>query len=179
VVWGLASLFLVNLTWCAGFQWGGVLLASRVLGAGMRGYGFLVGAYGVGNVAANLVIANMAIRRRVFTMFAARLVLCAGFLLLACAPSLPIAMLGAAIAAIGGPMTELPFVAILQTEIPPSQTGRVFGLRLMIEHAGVAAGLASSAAIFGVVPVRAGIAACALTMGAAGVLGILRFGTKQ
>jgi hypothetical protein len=178
VVWGLATLFLVNATWCAGFQWGGELLASRVLRAGMSGYGFLIGAYGVGNVLGNLVFANIHIERRIATMSASRVVLCVGFLILATAPSLPIAMLGAAIAAVGGPMGELPFIAILQTEIPRQHTGRVFGLRLMIEHAGVATGLVLSAPLFATVPVRVGIASCALALGAGGVAGLVRFGTR-
>jgi DHA3 family macrolide efflux protein-like MFS transporter len=178
VAWSLAVLFLVNATWAAGFQVGGVLLASRALSVGVAGYGLLVGAYGAGNVVGNVVVGSMHVERKVTTIFAARIVLGAGFLVLASARSLPVAMLGAAIAAIGGPMGELPLVALLQTEFPPHQAGRVFSLRFMIEHAGVASGLLVAAPLFAVAPVRVGIAACAVLLVLGGAAGLVRFGVR-
>jgi MFS family permease len=178
ITWALVTLFVVNATWCAGFQVGAVLFASRVIHVGISGYGFLVGAYGVGNVVGNLIVGNVHIRRKVPTIFAAKLVLGAGFLILAAAPNLHVAMLGAALAAIGGPMGELPLVAMLQTELGTRHRGRVFGLYVMVQHAGVALGLASAAPLFAVVPERAGIAGCALALAASGVAGLVRFGTS-
>jgi len=179
VTWGLAALFLTNLAWCAGFQVGGVLLASRVLGSGIGGYGLLVGAYGVGNVAGNLVVGSTFVERRVTMVFAAKIVLGAGFVVMALAPSLPLAMAGAALAAIGGPMGELPLVSLLQTEFVARQRGRVFSLYLMVQNAGVALGLTLAAPLLAVVPVRQGIAGCALALVAVGLAGIARFGWKR
>lgn len=178
VTWSFAALFVTNVTWCAGFQVGGVLLASRVLGTGISGYGLLVGAYGVGNVAGNLVVSAVHVERRLRAIFGGKLVLGAGFVLLALAPSLPVAMAGAAIAAIGGPLGELPMVSMLQTDFPGGQRGRVFGLYVMTQHAGVAAGLALAAPFFAIVPVRAGIVACAAALAASGLAGLGRFGTR-
>jgi MFS family permease len=178
VSWSLVVLLVTNLTWCAGFQVGGVLLASRVLGTGIAGYGLLVGAYGVGNVAGNLLVSSVHVKRHLLAVFAGKLVLAAGFLVLAVAPSLPVAMAGAAIAAIGGPLGELPMIAMLQTEFSSSQRGRIFGLYIMTQHAGVAAGLVLAAPFFAVVPVRGGIALCALALAAAGFAGIARFGVR-
>ena len=178
VAWALAVLFLVNASWAAGFQVGAVLFASRALSTNISGYGFLIGSYGVGNVAGNLVVANIHIERKVTTIFLSKLVLGAGFFVLATAPSLPVAMLGAALAAIGGPMGELPLVALLQTEFPSHQAGRVFSLRFMIDHAGVAAGLVLAAPLFAVAPVRVGIAACAGLLVLVGVAGLARFGLR-
>jgi DHA3 family macrolide efflux protein-like MFS transporter len=177
--WALTVLFLVNAAWAAGFQVGGVLLASRGLGTGIAGYGYLVGAYGAGNVAGNLVVGSIHLERKLATMFTARAVLGVGFLLLASAHSLPVAMAGAAIAAIGGPMGELPLVALLQTEFPPEKAGRIFGLRFMVEHAGVAAGLVLAAPLFAFVSVRIGIGACAAALLLASAAGLLRFGVKR
>ncbi len=57
--WALGVLFLVNAAWAAAFQVGGVLLASRELSTGIGGYGYLVGAYGAGNVVGNLVVGSV------------------------------------------------------------------------------------------------------------------------
>jgi DHA3 family macrolide efflux protein-like MFS transporter len=177
--WALAVLFLVNASWAAGFQVGGVLLASRELSTGIAGYGYLVGAYGAGNVVGNLVVGSMHVERKLATMFAARIVLGVGFLLLASARSLPVAMAGAAIAAVGGPMGELPLMALLQTEFPSHQSGRIFGLRFMLEHAGVAAGLVLAAPLFAFVPVRGGIAVCGGVLVVGGGVGLVRFGVRR
>jgi MFS family permease len=177
--WALAVLFLVNASWAAGFQVGGVLLASRQLSTGIAGYGFLVGAYGAGNVAGNLVVGSMHIERKLTTMFTARVILGVGFLVLASARSLPVAMAGAAIGAFGGPMGELPLIALLQTEFPSHQSGRVFSLRFMLEHAGVAIGLVLAAPLFAVTPVRVGIAACAALLIVGGIAGLVRFGVRR
>ena len=177
--WALALLFVVNASWAAGFQVGGVLLASRELSTGVAGYGYLVGAYGAGNVAGNLLVGSVHIERKLTTIFCAHLILGAGFLLLASARSLPLAMTGAALAAIGGPMGALPLVALLQTEFPPGKSGRIFSLRFMIEHAGVAVGLVLAAPLFAVAPVRVGIAACAVLLLGGAAAGFVRFGLKQ
>jgi DHA3 family macrolide efflux protein-like MFS transporter len=177
--WALAALFLVNVAWAAAFQVGGVLLASRELSSGVAGYGYLVGAYGAGNVVGNLVVGNVHVERKLATIFAARAVLGVGFLVLASARSLPVAMVGAAIAAIGGPMGELPLVALLQTDFPPEKAGRIFSLRFMIEHAGVAAGLVLAAPLFALTSVRIGISACAVALLAAAFAGFARFGLKR
>jgi MFS family permease len=179
VAWALAALFLTNATWAAGFQVGGVLLASRTLGTGISGYGYLVGAYGAGNVVGNLLVGSVHVERKVMAIFAAKLALGGGFLLMAFAPSLPVAMLGAALAAMGGPVGHLPLVALLQTEFPPERAGRVFALRFMVDNAGVAAGLVLAAPLFAVAPVRVGIAACASAMALGGAAGLVRFGTKR
>ena len=178
VAWAFAGLFVTNATWAAGFYVGAVLLASRTLGSSLAGYGFLVGAYGVGNVAGNLILGNTRIEKKTTAVFLSNLVLGAGFLVLASAPSLRVAMLGAALAAVGGPMGELPLIALLQTEFPSRQAGRVFSLHFMIDHAGFAAGLVLAAPLFAVVPIRVAIAACAVALLLTGASGLARGGRR-
>jgi MFS family permease len=179
VTWAFVALFLVNVTWCAGFQVGAALFTSRVLKTEIGGYGLLIGAYGAGNITGNLVVSNIAVQRKLFAVFGAKLILGAGFLLMAFAPTLPVAMIGAAIAAVGGPVGELPLVGMLQTEFPSHQTGRVFGLYMMVQHAGVAIGLILAAPLFALVSERAGIAGCALALAATGLAGLMKFGTRR
>ncbi len=64
VSWAFGALFIVNATWCAGFYIGSVFLASRVLGGDVDAFAFIIAAYGVGNIAGNLVITNSFTRRK-------------------------------------------------------------------------------------------------------------------
>jgi MFS family permease len=179
VTWALSTVFAVNATWCAGFQVGGALFTSRVLHTDIGGYGLLIGAYGVGNIAGNVVVSNLVTKRKLLAIFGSRLLLGTGFLLMAAAPNLHIAMVAAAIAAVGGPIGEIPMVGMLQMEFPAHQTGRVFGVYVMVQHAGVALGLVLAAPLFAFVSERLGIALCAVLLAASGVAGLLKFGVRR
>ncbi|HEY2510982.1 MAG TPA: MFS transporter [Polyangiaceae bacterium] len=176
--WALASVFLVNTTWAAGFQVGAVLLASGPLSTALTGYAFLVGSYGAGNVVGNLVVGNIHVERKTTLIATSMVVLGTGFLLLAWAPSLPVAMLGASLAAIGGPMGGLPLISLLQSEFPSNRAGRIFSLRFMTEHAGVTTGLLLATPLYAFASVRVGISTCALTLVAGGAAMFARFGTR-
>ena len=177
--WALASTFLVNATWAAGFQVGAVLLASGPLATALTGYAFLVGSYGAGNVVGNLVVGSVHVERKTTLISASMVVLGAGFLLMGWAPSLPVAMLGASLAAIGGPMGGLPLISLLQSEFPSNHAGRVFSLRFMTEHAGVTTGLLLATPLYAIASVRMGIATCALLLVAGGAAMFARFGTTH
>lgn len=85
---------------------------------GVGTYGLIVGAYSAGNVLSNLLVGSLAIRRHAAMYFAGKVVLGGGFLLLAGAQTQEIAMLGAARAAVGGPMGDIPLLVVMQTELP-------------------------------------------------------------
>jgi hypothetical protein len=104
VAWAFAALFGVNLAWACAFAVGAPLFAARVLGEDVGAYGFLIAAYGVGNIASNLVLGSIPMRRPLRTIFVGKLVHGLGFVVLAAAPSLPVALAGAALSAVGGPM---------------------------------------------------------------------------
>lgn len=141
LTWALTLMAFVSLAWGAAFTVGVPLLAARVLGGTVGAYGLIVGAYGVGNVAGNLVIGSLTIRHRVAMLFTGKVVLGLGFLLLAVAPSLSVAMLGSAFAAVGGPMGDIVLVTMMQTDLPSDQIGKVYSLLMIIESAGGSLGL--------------------------------------
>lgn len=169
------GLILINATWSAAFTIGGALFAARELGGDVGAYGLLVGAYGAGNITSNLVIGSLGLRHRVPMLFLGNVVLGGGFLLLAIAPSLHLAMLAAALAAVGGPIESLALVAIIQDELPREQLGKIFSLRMMVQYAGVSLGLVAAGPLFTLLSVRAGIAASAALMVGYGFAGYLRF----
>jgi MFS transporter, DHA3 family, macrolide efflux protein len=132
LAWALALVSIVSLAWSAAFTVGIPLLADRVLRGNIGAYGFIVGAYGVGNVLSNLVIGSLVVRRKELMLFSGEIVLGAGFLILAFAPNLLIALLGSAFAAIGGPMGDLMLLTMIQTNFPPEQIGKIYSLLMLI-----------------------------------------------
>ena len=94
------ALLVVNLAWSAAFTVGLALLTDQAFGASIGVYGLLVAAYGVGNVLSNLVVGGLEVKHRVTLFFMGKLVLGFGFVVLALAPSVPIALLGAALGAL-------------------------------------------------------------------------------
>ncbi len=179
LLWVLVSNGLISAVWAIAFTLGAALLADRVLGGNVGAYGLIVGAYGVGNVMSNLVIGSLTIRRRVALIFTGKLVLGAGFLMLAAAPTLLVALLGSAFAAIGGPMNDIMALTMIQTDLPADQIGKVYSLRTILENLGLSLGLLLAVPLFAYLSVPLVIALCALVMLALGAAGLLRFGFSE
>jgi MFS family permease len=174
------SFFLVNqafsnLAWAPAYNVGAALLASRELDGEVGSYGLILGAYGAGNIASNIVVGNMRVGRPTVMLSSARIVQAAGTLILAFAGSLPVAMAGSFIAAVGGPMADLMLLAVMHRDTP-SQIGKVYALRMTLASVGVFAGLLLAGPLYSAVDVRTGIALCAALMLATGVAGFARFG---
>ncbi len=179
LLWALVTNGLISAVWAIAFTIGAALLADRVLGGNVGAYGLIVGAYGVGNVMSNLVIGSLTIRRRVALIFTGKLVLGAGFLILAAAPTLPVALVGSAFAAIGGPMNDIMTLTMIQTDLPADQIGKVYSLRTILESLGLSLGLLLAVPLFAYLSVPLVIALCALVMIAIGAASLLRFGFSE
>ncbi len=179
LAWALASNGISNIAWGAGFTVGAPLLASRVLSGQVGAYGLIVGAYGAGNVLGNIVIGSMTIHRRVAMLFAGRLVLGGGFLIMAMATNLPVAILGSAVAAVGGPMGDIVMLTMIQQDLPANQIGKVYSLRVTASSAGMTVGLLLAGPLYAALPIPIAIAACALLIIGTGIVGLVRFGTTE
>jgi DHA3 family macrolide efflux protein-like MFS transporter len=177
--WALAGLGISNLAWSIAFIVGVPLLAQRVLSGSIGAFGLIVGAYGATNVVGNLVIGSLTIRRRVSMLFAGRLVMGSGFLIMASAHSVLVAMIGSGIAAFGGPMGDLVQLTMIQTDFPLDQIGKVYSFRATIGMVGGSLGLLLAVPLFARVSVPMVIASCAVAMLAVGVAGFLRFGFTE
>lgn len=174
--WYLATEGVGNLAWSAAFRVGLALLVARTLGAGVGAYGLLLGAYGISSILANLVVGSLMIHRQAAALVGARLVLGAGYALVAVAPVLWVAMLGTALAAIGGPLVDITVRTMVQRDLPDDQIGKVNSLEMTVVYGGAGAGLLLSGPFFAVLGPRGGIAACAAVLIAAGMTGVARFG---
>ena len=179
IAWMFATNWLVALAWSAAFTVGIPLLADHTLGGSVGVYGLIVGAYGVGNVISNLIIGSVTIHRRVFVMLLGRLIVGGGFLLMVSVPALPIALLGSALAATGGPMADIPLLVMIQTDFPSHQIGKVYSLEMTLEYGGSMLGLLLAIPLFRYLSPALGIILCALAIALTSVAGLARFGFTE
>ncbi|GLV57761.1 MFS transporter [Dictyobacter sp. S3.2.2.5] len=174
--WAISLNGVMNLAWSASFVIGVPLLVNQVLKSNVGALGLIIGAYGVGNVISNLVMGSVHIRRPIPIIFVGKIIVGLGFLVLAWAHSLPLAVLASAGAAFGGPMGDITMLTIMQTELPVAQLGKVYSLRMVLANVGASLGLLAAVPMFAHVSVMVGISICAVLMIVLGVAGLLRFG---
>ncbi len=179
LTWALAGSGISNLAWSMAFIVGVPLLAQQVLSGSIGAFGLIVGAYGATNVVGNIIVGSLTIRRRVAMLFAGRLVMGCGFLILAGAHSVRVAVIGSGIAAFGGPMGDLVQLTMIQTDFPLDQIGKVYSFRATIGMVGGSIGLLLAVPIFAHVSVPLVIGGCAVLMLAVGIAGFVRFGFTE
>lgn len=165
-----------NLAWSAAFMVGVPLLASQKFAGDIGLYGLLVAAYGAGNIASNLAIGSLRVRRPLLLLIGGRMMLGVGFLVLAAAPTVPLALVGSALAAVGGPMGDIVLLTMMQRDLPAGQIGKVYALRMTTATAGMSLGLVLAGPLYAIFSVAVGIALCAVVLIITGVVGLVRFG---
>ncbi len=164
-----------NAAWTVAFTIGLALLVRLKVADDLGAYALVIAAYGAGNVAASLVVGNIAVERKARVMFTGRLVVGAGFVALAFAPSTPWMMAAAAFAACGGPMNELQATALIQTSFPIQATARIFRLRMAIDYLVTLLGLLVAPALFATLGVSAVMALCGGVIFSIGIIGLWGF----
>lgn len=132
-------------------------------------------AYGVGNLTANLVVANFADRRPERLLFGGRFIAGCGFFLFAMAPNRPAQMAAAALAAMGGPLTDVGFIGALQARFEPSAIARVYRANLAVCYASMFALFFASPYLFRAFGATTVAAWAAVAIGACGGSGLVLF----
>lgn len=177
--WCLCMSVLSNFAWSIGYTIGFPLWVKQTLHADVGSYGALVAAYGVGAVTSNILVGMFHTRRRMLMVSLSDLVFCFGFCVVAMAPNLPLACLGAALAAIGGPMADIILLLMTQTDIPRDRLGKVHSLRYFMMFMGSALGLLCASQIYNFLGAQHGMLLSATVFGITGTLGLIRFGAKE
>ena len=177
--WAIALLGLCSVAWGVAFMVGAPMLADRVFGAGAATYGWIAAAYGAGNVVSNLVMAVVRVERRVLVLFAGGVIYGGGLLLFGFSPNVPTALACAAFAAIGGPMTDVTILVIMQTEFPAHQIGKVFSLRTTVSSVGISIGLVLAGPLYAWLSIPGAIAVVTLPVIVAAVAAGLRVSTPR
>lgn len=135
---------MVNGPWMVTLMLGVALLVKvydpRFLGIqDLAAYGVIMGAYGVGDLCANLYVGSVRFRRPLQVMYLGYVAMGGGFVLMALATwavqpgwLLPAMMVAAVIAGIGGPFFFIPMITRLQTVFRGADIARVFRIRLAV-----------------------------------------------
>lgn len=179
IAWSIGLTALWNIGSSIAMTVGLPLLAREVLGGGPALYGLLVGAYGAGNVLSNLLLVWRPARRPVAVMFSGGIVWGAGFVGVALAPTVPVALGCCALAAIGGPLTDVTRAVLIQTGFPLDQIGKVYSLRVTVARASAGLGLLAAAPLFAWGGVRPSIAGAASAVAIPFAVACAWFGRRE
>jgi DHA3 family macrolide efflux protein-like MFS transporter len=149
-----------------------LLLRERVP-ANLGALGFLLAAYGVGNITSNVVISNFVFLRPERWMYSGRIIGGIGFAFLSLSSTLEQMMVAAAIAAAGGPLADLGYINLLQNHFRGRDVARVFRYAMAISNGGLLAAFLLSPQLFAHFAVAHVIFASAILILLTGALGFL------
>jgi len=174
--YGLYSGVIVNAAWTLVLPLGiGLVVHTRVSGD-VSALGTVLMAYGVGNLAANLLVGSWEDGRPERLLFFGRCLAGIGFVCFA-ASSTPLGlMLSAGFAAMGGPVSDVGMLGMLQQRYTPHELGRVYRGYLTLHYAGIFALFCISPTLFNVFGVERVIFCAAVVILAAGSVGLFKFG---
>jgi hypothetical protein len=159
-------------TWNLAYGLGLALLVQHLAPNDMRAFSWVLGTYGLGNLAAALILGNMPRVRLTTLVYWGYLVLGGGFLLMASAPSVPWLMAAAAFAAVGGPLNDLPFVDLIQSRYSIEDIPKVFRLRTALDTAATLLGMLLAPTLFTAYDVPTVVGFCGLITLLVGVAGL-------
>lgn len=138
LLWALISLGLVNLCWGAVYMVGVPLFTEQVIKESVGAFGLISGAYGIGNMMSLFLVGTM--KRSIKFMYIGHLILGIGFIIIASADSLWMALAGAIIAAFGSPMGDIMLLTMIQTDFPKTHIGKIYSFRALIGGLGLSLG---------------------------------------
>jgi MFS family permease len=156
---------------------------SGGVGNGVAAFGAIISAYGVTNLATNLVVGNRPVSTRPHLMiFGGNLFLGVGTVLLGLAglvlPShlLIAGFVGAALlSAIGGPMQDITVATLRQTELPKAEIAAATRAFMVVNQAGLLVALLASPLILGAVGAGWTVAGCGVAVLGVCFAGLWRF----
>lgn len=165
-----------NLAWAA-FTLGAPVLAATRLQGSMGSYGLLIGAYGVGSLAGNLLVGNTG---RIDRLMHGRLggwgVVGLGFMLLGLAPTLPLALAATALAGVGGAISHVSRSASISVQVEGEHLGKVFSLQKMWSQGASGLGLGAAGWAISLLDAPVAILGAGLFMGLTGLAGLILLG---
>ncbi len=181
MAWVLATAGVLNGTWFLALFLALPLMLARD-GIGLAGFGLVISAYGVTNLAANLVLGSRPMPvRPARQVCAGNVVLGIGTLLIAASHALPPewrlvgAMAGAAAGAAGGPMQDIPVAVLRQTAFAAPDVPAVMRAHLGVSQLGLLLGMLVAPALLGFIAPAWVIAGCGATYFLLGLDGLRRF----
>lgn len=157
--------------WMFIFPLGLTLFLRDRLSTDVGALGFLVSGYGIGNISSNLALTYFRFHRPERWMFAGRVIAGCGFVILSQCTTLGQMMAASAIAAIGGPMTDLGFVILVQKYFRGREIARVFRYTMAISYAALLVVYLMSPSLFAHFSVQGVLLANAIVIVFTGLMG--------
>jgi DHA3 family macrolide efflux protein-like MFS transporter len=171
VVYGLVASLIGNAAWAGGYLLGMVLLLRETEADPLTAYGLMMGAYGVGNVTANLLIASLPQSRPALRLALSRVIFGAGLMTLPLCETARVRMVVAALTAVNGPLGDLALLDLLQTRFPKEALTAVFRVQMCAVFGGLLLGYLVAPSLFHSLSTRAAIVAFGAAALAAGFAG--------
>jgi DHA3 family macrolide efflux protein-like MFS transporter len=172
LVWALGQHVVWNFTLGAALTLGLAMIVDGELDGGPALLGYATGAYGVGNVLSNVLIAGRDIRNTTRMVHLGALIAAIGWGFVGGVTNVPLWLLAISFTALGGPMTDLMLLRLIQTRFPADQIGKVYSFRYTLSRAAGGIGLVCAPAIYGTFGPRTGITAGALVLGVVALWGL-------
>lgn len=161
-----------------------VVQRAGLSGFGLSGLGvvgLIMGSYGAGNLASNLVIAGIDVRRPIRLIVWGLIVVGGGLALMGVAATfapphlvVPLMMAASASAAIGGPMSDVPFATLRQTAFPLSDVASVYRLHIVADWGGMTLATALAPALLAGVSATSVMLGCGLAIVVVSLPGLFR-----
>ena len=172
VIYGLLAGLIANGTWAMGYLLGMVLYLRETSADPLTSYGLMMTAYGIGNVASNLILASLGPGRPALRLVTSKLVFGLGILLLPLGHGQAWLMAVAGCAAINGPLGDLAMLHLLQTCFPPQRLAQVYRMQMCTVSAGMFAAYLAAPLLFawfGLAPTIVAAGAATMTTGLIGL----------
>jgi DHA3 family macrolide efflux protein-like MFS transporter len=153
--------------------------------SGLGVVGLVMGSYGAGNLASNLVIGGLEIRRPVAMVLMGNAVVGAGLALMGLAATVapsglvaPLMMAASAATAVGGPMSDVPLATLRQTRFPLSEVAAVYRLWIVADWGGMALATALAPAVLAFASPAVVMLGCGLAIVIVSAPGFFRAGVR-
>jgi MFS family permease len=172
LVWALGQHVVWNFSLSSAMTLGLAMIVDGELDGGPALLGYATGAYGAGNVLSNLVLARSEVRHTTRMVHLGALVAAVGWAGVAIVTNVPLWLVVIAATAIGGPMTDLMLLRLIQTRFPPDQIGKVYSFRFTLSRAAAGLGLMVAPAVYGAIGPRGGIALGSAVLGSVALWGL-------
>lgn len=177
LIYGLFASLVGNVTWAMGLLLGMMLHLRQGSSDPLTDYSLMMTAYGVGNLASNLLLGSIGPGRPALRLVLSKLIFGLGVFLLPLTSDRPWLMLVAALAAINGPFETLAMLHLMQNDLPPNRMAQVYRLQMCAVFSGLLLAYLAAPSLFnwfGFAPVIMGAGTATFAAGLAGLVFLLR-----
>jgi DHA3 family macrolide efflux protein-like MFS transporter len=162
----------VAAAWNFIFTLGTALLVRERSAGDIGALGLVVFGYGIGNLSSNLIISNFQLHKPDRFVSLGRIIGGCGYIMMALSTNIHEMMLCCAFAAIGGPMTDLGYVNMIQDHFRGINIARVHRFGMATSYAALLVVLLVSPGLFQLFSVEGVVLACAMVILISGLIGL-------